>query len=722
MDDVRNLESLLEQISGLEEDIEVFPDKELLRNILDCGHGPEDFLNDYESKLHVAESRAISDYIAEADNFLQLSVNIKQCDEQLQSLEEVLSQYDASLSTTSSEIARLQSESERMRQTLDSKRRLQKKIGSFVERIVLLPSMIDDIMKAPVNNGEAFSRALVTLHEKLDYVAQHEEIRNSASYRDVAIEMERLRLAAVRRCRDFLLERIFEMRHPNSNIQVQQNVLIKYRQLLGFLKIYGSSMYGEIRINYVSIVMAKFLDIFKSYWASLEHMEETIVPPDLLLGSSVSGMMFQGLSSVVSLLGSLQKGANGSKAVGAQGSIDQHEVFELHDRLNVLQHLQDQPIVPSPNAQKRPFEYLFASISRLLEDTAAHEYLFCKNFWQAEGRGIFKEVFKPVVDFIQGSLNALFQEQNDLVSLLLCIKINRESFLGMSKRRNPALDEHFDAVNLLLWPRVKYILDRHLSSVQPPNYNGNDGVDLSPNKVLPLSKRYASMMASVLILSTQLVDGSIALNIDQLKYAVMNTLLTTSRQFSKRGEGTIFLLHNFSYVICHIKEKLEDVKLPEAQAEVPPNANLRTEDSAPPNPYSQVLESFEDAFHRSLDLYIESRLQAAVPQLRGFVQKGDMATARQVAISEALDAKVGEKIAQDFSNRWEKVIEMLNKEIRGDFSDPHLKNLVLKTAHSRLLLLWSQFMELMKQIAGDSEQVLSRSISIHSIMQALTTS
>lgn len=720
MDDVRNLESLIDQISCLEEDIEVFPDKELLRSILDCGHSPEDFLNDYESRLHVAESRAISDYIAEADNFLQLSVNIKQCDEKLQSLEEVLRQYDASLSTTSSEIARLQSASERMRQNLERKRLLQKKLGSFVERIVLLPSMIDDIMKAPVNN-EAFSSALATLHEKLDYVAQHEEIRNSASYRDVAIEMERLRLAALRRCRDFLLERIFEMRYPNSNIQVQQNVLMKHRQLLVFLKIYGNIMYQEIRNNYISIVMAKFLDIFKSYWASLEGMEETIVPPDLLLGSPVSGVMFQGLSSVVSLLGSFQKGANGSKSAGPQGSIDQHEVFELHDRLNVLQHLQDQPIVPSPNAQKRPFEYLFASMSRLLEDTAAHEYLFCKNFWQAEGRGIFKEVFKPVIDFIQGSLNALFQEQNDLVSLLLCITINRQSFLGMSKRRNPALDEHFDAVNLLLWPRVKYILDRHLNSVQPPNYNGNDGIDLSPNKVLPLSKRYASMMASVLILSTQLVDGSIALNIDQLKYAVMNTLLTTSRQFSKRGEGTIFLLNNFNYVICFIKEKLEAVKLPEEQV-VGTRAELGTKDSASPLPYNQVLESFEEAFHRSLDLYVESRLQAAVPQVRGFVQKGEMAAAKEVAISEALDAKIAQQIAQDFSNRWKKIIEMLDKEIRGDFGHPLLKDLVLKTAHSKLLLLWSRFMELTKQIGGDSEDALSRTVSIHSIMQALSTS
>lgn len=43
----------------------------------------------------------------------------------------------------------------------------------------------------------------------------------------------------------------------------------------------------------------------------------------------------------------------------------------------------------------------------------------------------------------------------DPIALLLMIRVNRESMLLMSRKRLPALDAHFDRVNLLLWPRLK---------------------------------------------------------------------------------------------------------------------------------------------------------------------------------------------------------------------------------------------------------------------------
>ena len=38
---------------------------------------------------------------------------------------------------------------------------------------------------------------------------------------------------------------------------------------------------------------------------------------------------------------------------------------------------------------------------------------------------------------------------------MLMIRINRENTLAMNRRRCPALDGHFDRVNLALWPRLK---------------------------------------------------------------------------------------------------------------------------------------------------------------------------------------------------------------------------------------------------------------------------
>lgn len=684
---------------SLEDEMERFANQEQLHAILDCGANPEDFLSDYESKLQVAESRAISDYIAEADNLLQLSVNIETCDKVLQSLEEVLHKYGSSLSAASSEITHLQKKSVEMMQSMKEKKALHEDLGSFVQQIVLVPQLVKNIMKAPVNSDD-FACALETLDHKLSFVRNNAYVRDSAAYRDVAVEMERLRLAAVKRCRNFLMDRIYEMRQQNTNIQVQQNTMIKYRQLLVFLRFHGYSLYEEIQGGYMVTVTSKFLEVFKSYWANMEAMESVIVPPELLLGSPIgTSAITQGLSSVVSYFSSSQKSFD-----------DQHTVFELNGRMDILQHVHDSPIMPTVKSNvKKPFECLFASISRLLVDTAAHEYLFCKNFWQTDGKKVFKKTFKPVIDFIHGSLNASIQEQNDLIALLLCIRINRENFLGMSKRRNPALDEHFDAVNILLWPRVKYILDKHLHSVNPVDFLGNEGLDLTPSRVLPLTRRYASMMASVLVLNTKLVDGSISLNIEQLKQAVLNLLLAISRKLSKRGEGTIFLLHNFYHVLSVLKKNRDAMR--EAEDAMGTHQNSKDD----------VQASFEEAFSRALGIYVEAKLQLKVPHIHSFVHVGEAALAKQLDIQKALDSKVAADLATRFSSDWKRVVNMIDADIKRDFSHPDLVDLVQTTAHSGLLRLWSKFLELMKHLGESGALILKQAISIPAMMQAMNS-
>lgn len=688
----------------LEEELERFANQEQLHAILDSGANPEDFLSDYETKLQVAESRAISDYIAEADNLLQLSVNMQTCDTILQSLEEVLNEYGTSLSAASSEIANLQRKSVEMMHTMERKKKLQLELGSFVEQIVLLPDVIHDIMQAPVNS-DVFARALEVLDGKLCFVKDNEYVRHSAAYRDVAVEMERLRLAAVKRCRTFLMEKVYEMRQPNTNIQFQQNIMMKYRRMLVFLRLHGYSIYCEIQDGYMVTVTSKFLEVFKSYWASMEAMENIIVSPDLFLGSPIgSGVIGQGISSMVSYFSQSQKSVDGSLD-------DQHHVFELNGRMDILHHIDDSPIMPSAIVgDKKPFECLFASISRLLVDSAAHEYLFCKNFWQADGRRVFKKVFKPVIDFIHGSLNASLQEQNDLIALLLCIRINRENFLGMSKRRNPALDEHFDAVNLLLWPRVKYVLDQHLRSLNPSDFTGNEGLDVIAQRILPLTRRYASMMTSVLILNTKLVDGSISLNIEQLNQAVLNILLITSRKLGKRGEGTIFLLHNLHHVVSVLKKGRESIQ---EDPTCLPDAPLKSMDD--------VQESFEEAFSRALELYIESKIKSKVPRIHSMVHAGETALAKKKDPQQVVDSTVSVDIATSFSKDWKKVMHAIDADIRQDCGDVALCDLLQQTTHTTLLRLWSRFLDLMKHLGNDGENIIMQSISVPAIMQQMKT-
>ena len=58
------------------------------------------------------------------------------------------------------------------------------------------------------------------------------------------------------------------------------------------------------------------------------------------------------------------------------------------------------------------------------------------------------------------------QELHDPLALLLMLRINGEGGLALARRRLPALDAYFDRVNLLLWPRLKSLLDAQLASVK----------------------------------------------------------------------------------------------------------------------------------------------------------------------------------------------------------------------------------------------------------------
>jgi hypothetical protein len=69
---------------------------------------------------------------------------------------------------------------------------------------------------------------------------------HTAARRDIAPELERLKLKAVARCRDHLMDRIYDMRRPKTNLQIKQSALLKYRYLAAFLRHHAPDIYAEV--------------------------------------------------------------------------------------------------------------------------------------------------------------------------------------------------------------------------------------------------------------------------------------------------------------------------------------------------------------------------------------------------------------------------------------------------------------------------------------------
>ena len=72
----------------------------------------------------------------------------------------------------------------------------------------------------------------------------------SAAHADVAPELERLRVKAVAKAREYLMAKIYALRKPKTNIQIlQQNMLLRFRYLVTFLRGHGPEVFSEVNVS-----------------------------------------------------------------------------------------------------------------------------------------------------------------------------------------------------------------------------------------------------------------------------------------------------------------------------------------------------------------------------------------------------------------------------------------------------------------------------------------
>jgi vacuolar protein sorting-associated protein 52 len=72
-------------------------------------------------------------------------------------------------------------------------------------------------------------------------------LQSSAARSDVQPELGRLRAKAVAKAREYLMSRIYALRKPKTNIQIlQQNMLLRFRYLVTFLRTHGPEVFGEV--------------------------------------------------------------------------------------------------------------------------------------------------------------------------------------------------------------------------------------------------------------------------------------------------------------------------------------------------------------------------------------------------------------------------------------------------------------------------------------------
>ena len=91
------------------------------------------------------------------------------------------------------------------------------------------------------------------------------------------------------------VHRIYNLRKPKTNIQIlQQNVLLKHRHLMQFMRRHGRDVAAEVRAAYIETLSRVLSGHFKAYLTALDpllvgwHSIPLCAPRNILIGHNVA--------------------------------------------------------------------------------------------------------------------------------------------------------------------------------------------------------------------------------------------------------------------------------------------------------------------------------------------------------------------------------------------------------------------------------------------------
>ncbi|XP_076897129.1 vacuolar protein sorting-associated protein 52 A-like [Bidens hawaiensis] len=639
-------------LEGLQQELEECKADEVVANILSKGVKLREYTKGVENNLRQVELDSIQEYITESDNLVSLHDQIRDCDIILSQMETLLGGFQVEIGSISSDIKILQEKSLDMGLKLKNRKVAESKLAKFVEEIIVPPRMIDIIVDGEVN--DEYLRTLEILSKKLKFVEVDPMVKTSNALKDVQPELERLRQKAISKVFEFMIQKLYALRKPKTNIQIlQQSILLKYKYAISFLKEHGKEIYNEVRAAYTDTMNKVLSAHFRAYIQALEKLQLDIAGPTDLIGVDTrSTSLF---------------------LRGREPLKNRSAIFALGDKINILKEIDEPSLIPhiaEASSKKYPYEVLFRSLHKLLMDTATSEYVFCGDFFGEET--VFYEIFSGPFAVMDEHFGTVLPNSFDAIGIMLMICITHQHQLIMSRRRIPCLDSYLDKVNISLWPRFKMVFDMHIHSLRNANVKTLWEDDVHPHYVM---RRYAEFTASLIQLNVDYGDGQLDLNMERLKMAIDDLLIKLAKMFTKPKLQTVFLINNYDMTIAVLKE------------------------TGPEG--GKIQAHFEELLKNYTAIYVEELLLEHFSSLIKFVKTRASEDPNSGSDKPITVAEV-EPLVKDFGSRWKAAIELMHSDVITSFSNFLCGMEILKASLTQLLLYYTRLSDCMKKIAGGS--------------------
>ena len=642
-----------------------------VQKALKSGVDLREYSKQVEDELREVENESIRDYINEAGNIAALHNQIVGCDKLLENMENMLLSFRADLGSISSEIQSLQQQSVQMNIKLRNRQAIRGELTQFVDEMAVPEEMIMTIMDSPVQEP-AFLENLQNLEHKINFLKE-QSFHDARSCLDVKDIVDKLKIRAICKIREFLLEKINLFKKPMTNYHIPQNTILKFRFYFKFLVANNRDVAKEIKDYYVDTMSKVLFSYFKSYsgrLAKLQYDEPT----------SENDLMGVDDTQPKSFFRSHSTSHKPPKA----------SVFSMGTRGDVVTTELESPIlVPhafEKSGTKCPYEKLFRSEQYCLMENACREYLFLAEFFMVQGNAaqdLFTQVFGKTLHLLSKGVGQYVQESYDSIALFLCVHLVSR-FKDLCHQKDVlALDKYWDTIHGLLWPRLQIVIKLNVQSVKDCDPQKFKITDLRPHYV---TRRYAEFSTAFISINEKFPDVNLNAMLLDMEQEIGNFVMKMASSFPQRKEQLIFVINNYDIILSIMAEKTTGE--------------------------SQEADFFRVQFSARTSEYVEEILQPHFGDLIRFVKEAES--------EKRLDSKnsgdyIG-RIIISFNSKWKNSLDGINKEVLNSF--PNFKNgtEILQMALTQFVQYYHRFHKIVSGMNVVTCPNRDQLINIHQLM------
>ncbi|CAH1787667.1 unnamed protein product [Owenia fusiformis] len=561
---------------------------EIVKEALKTGVDLRQYSREVEKELLDVENASIQDYIKEGQNIASLHKQIAACDTILERMESMLHTFQNDLGSISNEIQSLQEQSIAMNVKLKNRQAVRGELSEFVDEMVVPESMITHILETPVTE-RGFLEQLQELNHKITFVKE-QSFKEARSCGDVKDILEKLKMKAISKIREYLLNKIYTFKKPMTNYQIPQNAMLKFRFFNEFLMTNERHVAREIRDEYVDTMSKIYYSYFKSYTSRLMKLQfEELADKDDLMGVEDTA----------------KRGFFSSKPSLKNRST----IFTLGQRGVVLAADLEAPIIVPHAAQKNEakhsFESLFRSQQYALLDNCCREFLFLVDFFmvqQSSAQDLFNAIMGKTLSMFLKHMDTYTNDCFDSIAIFLCIHIIFRFQVIMHKRNVPALDKYWETLLEMLWPRLEMILEMNIQSIRECEPSKLGHIDVRPHYI---TRRYAEFSGAIVSINENFPNDRVNKLLAKLQTEVDNFVLRMAAEFPLRKEQLIFLINNYDMMLGVIMERTN-------------------EDSAESESFKQLLAARTQEFIEEILAPHFGGMMMFVKEVEAAVEKGNM--------------------------------------------------------------------------------------------------